>query len=465
MSPRVSNRRQFLSSSIAAAGTVVSAPYWLTARTARSSEGPSKNDRPQIALIGCGGRGSSVATGALELADIVAVCDVDRRQTQKAQERFPGRPTACSDFREVLARDDIDAIINATPDHWHTAINIAACQAGKDVYAEKPLTLTIEEGKLLRQVVEETGRVVQVGTQQRSDASFQTAVELVRNGRLGQLKQVWVAIPYFSTKGGPFAAEPIPPELDWDRYQGQAPIRDYCRQRTHGTFRWWYEYAGGIVTDWGNHHVDIAHWGMDCELTGPVEVDARCMFPNAAHPHSYNTADRFFSRMRYPNGLQVLYFSALGDRQIYGEVEGHQAMSTADVEWLFGTDAPKEVKTFDRNGIMFIGDEGRIFVNRGGCYGTPFEELKNNPLPEDRWRVAPSNNHMANFLQCMRSRQEPVSPVRVEHRTVTACHLTNISMRLNRPIRWDPTSEQIVDDSEANGWQKREQREPYFVRV
>ena len=195
---------------------------------------------------------------------------MDRGQAERAKAAFDNRPDLYTDYRKLLERTDIDVIINGTPDHWHTAVCVAACRAGKDVYTEKPLTLTIDEGKQLRKVVEETGRVVQVGTQQRSEKQFQLAVELVRNGRIGKLQQVWVVLPYFSTKGGPFPSTPVPEGLDWNLYQGQAPVHDYCKQRTHSNFRWWYEYAGGIVTDWGNHHMDIAHWGMDCELGGPL---------------------------------------------------------------------------------------------------------------------------------------------------------------------------------------------------
>lgn len=233
------------------------------------------------------------------------------------------------------------------------------------------------------------------------------------------------------------------------------------RQRTHRTFRWWYEYAGGIVTDWGNHHIDIAQWGIDCETTGPVAIEARGMFPNRGKPDHYNTADRFFARLRYANGIEVLYFSALQDRRIYGDVGKHEAMPQQAVEQLFGPDAPREVKPFDRNGIMFIGERGRLFVNRGGIYGKPFEELKQNPLPDDRWRVRPSRNHMENFVECIKARDEPVAPVRIEHRTVTTCHLTNISPRLGRPIRSDPQAEQIVGDEEANSWLRRDQRDKW----
>jgi predicted dehydrogenase len=335
------------------------------------------------------------------------------------------------------------------------------------VYGEKPLTLTIEEAKQLRRVVAETGRVFQTGTQQRSERNFQTAVELVRNGRIGSLKQVWVALPYYSTKGGPFAKEPVPPKLDWDRYQGQAPAHDYTHHRCHKIFRWWYEYAGGIITDWGNHHVDIAHWAMDCEHTGPVEVEARGMFPNADHPQAaecYNTPDRFCSRMKFANGVEVLFYSALGDQRVYGEVEPCEPVTPEQVEWLFGIgDVPDEIKHADRNGVMLVGDRGRVFVNRGGVYGGAAEELKENPLPADAWRVRPSRDHMGNFFDCVKTREQPVAPAEVEARTVTSCHLTNISLRLGRKLRWDPQREVIVGDEEALAMQSREQRAPYQI--
>ncbi len=454
-------RRQF-SRRVAAATAACWVPYvWSSHRT----RAESPNDRLRIAAIGVGGRGMADTKQAARFGDVVAVCDADLRHAERARQAFGGKPTVYQDYRELLEKEDIDVVVNATPDHWHTLINIAALKAGKDVYTEKPLTLTIDEGKLLRRVVEETGRVVQVGTQQRSAKQFQTAVELVRNGRIGKLKQVWVALPYFSTKGGPFPPEPVPKELDWDLYQGQAPERPYCRQRTHKNFRWWYEYAGGIITDWGNHHMDIAHWGMDCELTGPVLVEARALFPNHGRPQCYNTPDRFFARMEYPNGVELLYFAALNDRRFYGTVEKHEETTPEQIEWLFGRDVPEEIKTFGRNGIMFIGEKGRIFVNRGGVYGKAAEELQKNPLPPDAWRVRPSSDHMADFFQCVRERKEPVSPVRIQHRTVTACHLTNISLRLERPIRWDPAKEQIVGDEEANRMLSRPQREPYVIRA
>jgi predicted dehydrogenase len=415
--------------------------------------------------VGVGGRGSAILAQAAEFGDVVAVCDLDTQHAERARQSFDGKPQVYSDYRKMLERTDIDVIINGTPDHWHTAINVTACRAGKDVYTEKPLTLTIDEGKILAKVVDETKRVVQVGTQQRSGQQFQTAIELVRNGRIGELKQVWVALPYYSTKGGPFRKQQVPSHLDWDFYQGQAPLHDYCPQRAHAVFRWWYEYAGGIITDWGNHHVDIAQWGMDCEMTGPTSIEARGIFPNPQGDEYYNTPDRFFSRMKYNNGIELLYFSALKRRARFGQVEDHQETTPEQIEYLFGSDLPEEIITFDRDGIMFIGDKGRLLVNRGGVYGKPVEQLQDDPLPEDRWKVQPSNNHMGNFFDCVKSREEPVAPVRIEHRTITACHLTNISLRLGRELSFCPVKQSIVADDQANGWLQRQQRKPYTIET
>ncbi len=437
MSIRQTSRRAFLQQS-AASCAAVTVPYWITSATSLAQGPAAANDRPRVGLIGAGGRGMGIAQEAAVLGDIVAVCDVDQKHAAQAKEAFGGKPDAYGDYRQVLDRKDIDVILNATPDHWHTIINVAACKAGKDVYAEKPITLTIDEGKILCRVVEDTGRIVQVGTQQRSEKQFQTAIELVRNGRIGKLQEVTVTLPFWSTKGGPFAVQPVPSELNWDMYQGQAPQHEYCFPRTHfvhgGGWRWWYEYAGGIITDWGNHHMDIAHWGMDLEHSGPLTIAGTASFPNAGQPDCYSTPDRFQVEMTYPGGL-VLHYEGLPE----------------------GKD--------DRNGILFVGDKGRVFVNRGGAYGKPVEELADNPLPSNAWRVRASDNHMANFFHCLKTREKPVSPVEIQHRTISACHLANLAVRLGRKLTWDPAAQQIIGDEEANGWQQRPQRKPYVLEA
>lgn len=456
------SRRRFLGT-VGGGSFAAAIPYWFSQPKSLAAEFVSANDRPRVGLVGVGGRGMVISKQAAQFGDVVAICDVDMKHAEAAKAAFGGKADLYQDYRKLLERNDVDVIINGSPDHWHTAINIDACRAGKDVYTEKPLTLTIDEGKILRRVVEETGRVVQTGTQQRSDPSFQTAVELVRNGRIGRLRQVWVALPWYSTKGGPFQTRPVPESLDWDLYQGQAPVAEYCPERTHKTFRWWYIYAGGIITDWGNHHMDIAHWGMGCDLSGPSNVEARGIFPNERRTGCFDTPDRFFCRMNYPGGVEVLYFSMTSDPLKYGTELGGPTPPER-LKWLFGDDCPEEVKTFKQNGIMFLGDGGRVFVNRGGVRGKPVEELAENPLAGDAWRVRPSLDHMGNFFECVKSRQEPAAPVRVEHRTVTACHLTNLSIRLGRKLNWDAEEEQITGDEEANGWLARKQRAAYTIR-
>lgn len=437
-------RREFLRSTLAVSAGSLVIPYWFGNTAAQAAEPKSKNDRFRLALVGCGDRGMDIGNHAASFGDYVAVVDLDRNRADAAKAQYGGKADVYQDYRKMIDRKDIDAVICAVPDHWHTAINIAVCKSGKDLYTEKPLTLTIDEGKILCRVVEETKRVVQVGTMQRSWKCFRTAVELVRNGRIGKLQSVTVTVPFFNTKGGPFPPQPAPPELDWEMYQGQAPLHDYCPERTHRNFRWWYEYAGGVATDWGNHHIDIAHWGMGQELAGPIAIDGVGEFPNQNEPeyskHTnrfYNTPDRFSVKMVYPGGMPLLF---------------------AAVEK-------------GRDGIVFNGDQGKLHVNRGGMHGKTAEELARNPLPDSAWRTRPSGDsddanraHMENFFECIRTRAAPVAPVNIEHRTSTACHLANISIRMKRKIAWDPEKEEIIGDDEANALLKRTQRAPYLVQ-
>ena len=418
------NRRNFLQSSAGLLAGAGLAPHLLTGSLqSLAGEPGSKNDRFVIGAIGLGGQGTSIANAARRYGDIVAVCDVDQSRAEKAKGEFGGKAEIYGDYRKLLERPDIELVTIGTPDHWHTAIAVAALRAGKDVYCEKPLTLTIDEGKLLVRVVKETGRVFQVGTQQRSDDRFRLACELVRNGRIGKLQKVTVTLPD-SDAGGPFAVQPVPPGLDWDFWLGQAPKTDYIPQRCHYQFRWWYEYSGGIMTDWGAHHMDIAHWGMGIEQGGPLSVEGHGTLPNI--PNGYNTPNRFTVDYLYPNDVHLLV--DIGD-----------------------------------NGVLFEGDKSRVYVNRGRITGKPVEELAENPLPEDRIKLYVSRNHMGNFIDCVRSRQTPISDVVSQHRSVSACHLANISLRLGRKLNWDAAKEEFVGDSEANSMLSRQQRAPYTI--
>jgi len=427
MSDFILKRRRFLYQASGMAAASATVPYWFTGERARADETKAKNDRPHIGAIGVGGRGLQVTQSASRFGEVVAVCDVDRKHAEKAKATFGGKPAMYEDYRKLLERQDLDVIINGTPDHWHTAINLAACRAGLDVYAEKPLTLTIDEGIILRKVVEATNPVFQVGTKMRSHPTIRRGCELVRNGRVGKLEEITVTVPFRSTRGGPFETRPVPPVMNWDFWQGQAPARPYCPERTHYTFRWWYEYSGGIVTDWGAHYLDVAHWAMGREPCAPLSVEGTGTFPNQGKPNCYNTPDIFEVRLTYPGGIKLVFNSS------------------------------KEA----RAGLLFRGDRGRIFLNRGGVFGKPAEELKENPLPADAVRLYQSNDHVGNFFDCVKTRKQPISDFESQHRAATACHLANIAIRLGRKIEWDPEKEQIVGDAEANGWLRREQREPY----
>ena len=418
------NRRHFLQSSAGLLAGAGLAPHLLTGTVqSLAGEPGSKNDRFVIGSIGLGGQGTSIANAARRYGDVVAVCDVDQSRAEKAKGEFGGKAEIYGDYRKLLERPDIELVTIGTPDHWHTAIAVAALRAGKDVYCEKPLTLTVDEGKLLVRVVKETGRVFQVGTQQRSDARFRLACELVRNGRIGKLQKVTVTLPD-SDAGGPFATKPVPPGLNWDFWLGQAPATEYIPERCHYQFRWWYEYSGGIMTDWGAHHMDIAHWGMGVDQSGPLSVEGHGTLPKIAN--GYNTPNRFTVDYLYPNDVQL--HVDIGD-----------------------------------NGVLFEGDKSRVYVNRGRITGKPVEELAENPLPEDRVKLYASNNHMGNFIDCVRSRQTPISDVVSQHRSVSACHLANISLRLGRKLNWDAAKEEFVGDSEANAMLSRPQRAPYTI--
>ncbi|MFN5287791.1 MAG: Gfo/Idh/MocA family protein [Planctomyces sp.] len=424
----------------------------------------SPNDRPVLGCIGTGDRWNAVGPQAMNFSDCAAVCDVDRNHVEKGREtalKKQSKPGAertvemFEDYRKLLDRKDIDVVTIVTPDHWHSKIAIEALRAGKDVYCEKPLTLTIDEGKQIRKVLEETKRVFQVGTQQRSEMAlrFLHAVAMVREGRIGELKTVTCAIGGAPSSGEIPVAE-IPKELNWDMWLGQAPLTDYRfkatsgrygNSRCHYEFRWWYEYSGGKMTDWGAHHVDIAAWAFNLENTGPVKVEpVSAVHPVAfkdgmpTDPSQYNTATQFHVTATFKNGAVL-----------------HIRDSANDLG-------------FD-NGLLLEGTTGRIFVNRGKLTGDAVDALKTNPLKEETlktlYKGKTPGNHMQNFFECIGDRTQPISDVHSHHRAMTVCHLANIAIRLDRTIQWDPDTEQIVNDPQAATWQAREQRKGYEIQV
>lgn len=448
------SRRVFLQG-VAAAGA---AGLLLPARRAIGFQAPS--DRPVFATIGLRNQGWEITSKTFAFADFAALADVDANvlaanveKTEKSQGR---KPDAYSDYRQVLDRKDIDAVMIATPDHWHTKIAVEAMLAGKDVYCEKPLTLTIDEGKLIEKVVKETGRVFQVGTMQRteSDQRFLQAIALIRSGRIGTVKKVTCGIDRMEASP-PIPEAPVPQGLDWDFWLGPAPKVPYralpeLRQgygggvplysNCHYSFRNWHEYSGGKLTDWGAHHVDIACWAIGASHTGPTKVTpVEYSLPveyKDGHPtvnDRYNAATTFTIRAQMPENVELIITSE-GD-----------------------------------NGILFEGTEGRFFVNRGKITGKPVEDLKDHPLPdgaiEEVYGGKVSSNHSANFIEAMKARRQPISDVWSHNRMLEICHLANIAMRLGREVRWDPARREIIGDDQANAFLVRESRKGFEINL
>ena len=398
----------------------------------------SPNDRPLIALIGCGGQGCGDARDAMRFGDIVAVCDVDQGHVDRAAKDFTKNgkvPEKFTDFRKLLERNDIHCIINGTPDHWHSLVNIAAAKAKKDIYSEKPLTLTIDEGKHVVKAVRDNKVILQTGTQQRSSERFRMACDLVRNGRIGKLKEVTVWLPA-GRREGPFASKPVPPQLDWDFWQGQAPKVDYVTERCHVWFRYWYEYSGGTMTDWGAHHMDIGYWAIG--LPAPTQVESKAL--SIPIPGGYTTIADYEVKFTYPNGVVF------------------NVRSTRDDDPFGGTVNPAG----QRNGIRFEGSDGWIWVNRDQLKAIDREVLS-KPLPETAERLFVSNDHKGNFFDCVRSRKDPICDVEVGHRSASVCHLGAISLRTGKSLQWDPAKEEFVGENaaEANAHATREMRKPY----
>ncbi|MBI4626083.1 MAG: Gfo/Idh/MocA family oxidoreductase [Verrucomicrobia bacterium] len=435
------SRRSFLHRcSLAAAATGL--PWWFLERELAAAEAPQSkptpNDRPGVALIGCGGMGTGDAVNASNHGEILAVCDVDESHRAKVAQKFTveGKaPAQYSDFRRVLERKDVQIVLNATPDHWHTLVNIGAAKAGKDVYSEKPLTLTIDEGRRVIRAVREHKIVLQTGTQQRSSPRFRLACELVRNQRLGRLKQATVWLPA-GLRGGPFATAPVPAALDWDFWQGQTRKVDYVPERCHRTFRFWYEYSGGTMTDWGAHHNDIAYWAIG--LLAPERVQAKRL--SEPITGGYNACSDYEVDYTYANGI-ALEIRTTPDDSIFGAVVK---------------------KDGQRNGIRFEGTDGWIWVNRAMIEASD-KDLLTAPLPDTAVRLYKSDNHMGNFFDCVRSRALPICDVEIGHRSASMCHLGAIALRTGHALRWNPEKERFVGDhaAEANAYQAREMRKPY----
>ncbi|MEM6777820.1 MAG: Gfo/Idh/MocA family oxidoreductase [Planctomycetota bacterium] len=450
------NRRRFLES----AAAVSAASLMTSTSVPRQLLAKSPNERRRFALIGVGGNGTNTAPVGQSFADLVALCDVDSDHLTRGNEVLcNGKADTYSDYREVIARDDIDIVQISTPDHWHAKILIEAMLAGKDAYCEKPLTLTIDEGKLVRKVQQQTGRVVQVGTQQRSSFNlFNKALAIIAEGRLGKLKRLVVGID----AGGWSPEIPVvdvPKSLDWDRWLGpspEMPYRHLTRMKEgkreeytncHAQFRWWYEHSGGKLTDWGAHHIDIAMLGIAAagqsndpiSVSGDAKHDVDFEDGIPVQTNRYNTARWFDLNVSFADSTVVMNIRSDVDR-----------------------------------GILFEGERGRIFVNRRRLVGKPVEQLDNEPLPEDAlsnvYRGMPIEGnsrpaHWANFMHAIDHGILPISDVHSHMKMLNVCHLAGICCRLGREIKWDQKTESIVGDDLAASMMGRPYRDGYEIQI
>ena len=442
---RGASRRGFLSGSLGGAAALGSGFVPSFAWTTTAFANASANDRPRIGCIGTGSMGTGDAQAHAAFGDILAVCDVDNRHAERCRNDDQSgkcRADVYRDYRHVLDRDDIDVVSIVTVDHWHVKIAIEALQAGKHVFCQKPLSLTLEENRLARAAAEQHPHLqFFIGTQQRSHKDlFLRAVNMVHKGLLGEITKVTVGING-SPAGGPFPVEQPPKELDWDMWLGQAPKVDFREKRCHYEYRWWYEYSGGKFTDWGAHHVDIAQWALreDSRGKGPTKIDGS----DAKHPvpfkdgyptvdDCYNTSHDFAVTCTFPSGVEMV------------------------------------IDSRSDNGILFEGTKGRIFVNREKIAGKPIEEGwdKDQFTAVDvvkLYKGKPFEGHKENFYRCIREGGLPVSDVFSHIMAMNTCHLAAIAARLGRTISWDPSREMIVGDEEAASFVARPPRAGYEI--
>jgi predicted dehydrogenase len=455
ISKRKLSRRNFIKTT----GALTATGFFMgTTAVSRGQDSP--NERPVFATIGLRNQGWVITDKSTQFADFAAFVDVDAgvlgANIKKLEEKTGKKADGYKDYREVLDRDDIDAVMIATPDHWHTKITVEAMLAGKDVYCEKPLTLTIDEGKLIEKIVEQTGRVCQVGTMQRTelDHRFLKAIALIRNGRIGEIRKVTCGIN--GATGSPvIPAIDVPTGLDWDAWLGPAPQVPYralpelregygggvpLYTNCHYAWRNWYEYSGGQLNDWGAHHVDIATWALGATDTGPNKVT----------PVSVSLP------VKYENG-----YSTVSDQ--------YNSPTNFEIHVNMPGDIPLIITSEGDNGILFEGTKGRFFVNRGKLTGKPVEDLESNPLPEGAVEAVyggpVSQNHTANFIAAIGSRKQPISDVWSHNRMLETCHLANIAIRLGRELNWDPTQREIIGDDQANAFLSRKNRKGFEINM
>jgi predicted dehydrogenase len=442
------SRRQFFKRSAAAFGAAVAAPYLIPPSALGKAGAVSPSERIMMGGIGMGGQGvrnmrnfmghSSPASGGQ--VRFIAVCDVDADRRNKAKavvdENYGNKDCAAySDFRELLARNDIDAVLIATGDRWHALLSILAAKAGKDIYCEKPMSITVAEGRAVAQTVRRYGRIYQCGTQRRSMRSFAFAVHMARSGKLGELRTLRSYVRAGQSCGLQ-QSEPVPEGLDYQMWLGPAPYAPYNSSFFGWTWKNHFDYSGGMVTDWGAHCNDLAQWAHDSEVSGPVEYEGSAEFPKDG-----------FCNVPIHLGLTATY--ADGVKLVMHENKTLPIWPMTNTELA----------------VKFEGTEGWVYVDDGGNVDAePKSLLQNRRFGPQRWTDAANwQGHHRNFLDCVKTRSTPIAPVEVAHRSTTTCHVANICLRLGRRLRWNPQTERFVGDPQADRMLARAMRAPWRV--
>jgi predicted dehydrogenase len=431
------NRRDFFNKTFAAGVAVMGFPTIIRKGLYAQNSAVAPSNRITMGFIGAGGIGQADLTGFLEKphVQVLAICDVDEQHRNQARDmvnvKYGNKDCATyNDFRELLQRQDIDAVCIAVPDQWHAVIAIAAVRAGKDIYGEKPLAYTIAEGRAIVDAVKKHRVIWQTGSQQRSSRDFRFACELVRNGRIGHVHTIQIGLPYGnSIQKGSRQISPAPKGFDYDMWLGPAPYAPYCEARCHWNFRWISDYSGGQITDWAGHHCDIAQWAMDTEDTSPVEIEGKGVFPNP-QDGLFDTCESYRFECKYSEGFRMI---VMDDRQ-------HP--------W--------------GNGVLFSGTTGWIFVSRSTLETYP-ESLTRSVIGPNEIHLYKSEDHRQNFIDCVKSRQETIAPAHVAHRSIMIGHLGLISIKLGRKVYWNPSQERFVNDPEADRFLSRPMRSPWHV--
>lgn len=431
------SRRRFLGKAAGTAVGAISFPYIVPSLVLGNAGNVAPSNRITMGCIGIGWQGGSNMNSFLGQKDcqIIAACDVDKNHLKDAVNRINGhyKNKDCAvyqDFRQLLARDDIDAVSLGLPDHWHAVPAVAAAKSGKDIFGEKPLSHNLKEGRAMCDAVERYGRIWQTGSWQRSQSHFRQACELVVNGRVGKVHTVEVGLPAgHSDFGGTKGQEgivPAPKELDYDFWIGPAPYAPYCPARVHKNWRWHLDLGGGQLMDWIGHHVDIAHWGLGFDYEGPHEIEGHGEYPKDG---LWNTATKYRLTLKYPKGITMTIAGGHGDI---------------------------------RGGTKWIGEDGWVWVDRGGMDANPKEILKEKIGP-DEIHLFRSPGHWRNFLDCVKNRKTTLTPCEVAHRSATPGHLGQIAMLLGRKIRFNPETEEILGDPTATRMLGRPMRSPWHV--